>query len=361
MQIDVVRPSEMSVQDREAWAAVRATLGPDYASPFLGFEWAEAVERALGAQGSSVRIAVIRGEGRATGFLPVRRGKVTAMPVGAPLCDYQAYVGSPETALDARRLLGALGVQRYDFSHMLANDPVFGSGAAGGDVSYVVELDQGWEVFEQGRREAGTDVLKDIAKKTRKIERELGPVSFQAFSRSRDDFDQLMAWKRAHYRTTRQTDPTAKPWVMDLLEDLFVREDAALRGALFTMRIGDRLAAAHFHLVSGDQVHAWLIGHDDAFERHSPGLVMFGELTRWVASSPYAALDLGPVPYRFKDRLATRTREIVHGFAARPSPAGLVRAAEYSVRRTAERLPLGRVSHWPGKAMRRLDLWRALG
>jgi hypothetical protein len=51
----------------------------------------------------------------------------------------------------------------------------------------------------------------------------------------------------------------------------------------------------------------------------------------------------------------------VHGFAARPSPAGVVRAAQYTVRNAAERLPLGRVSLWPGKAMRRLDLWRALG
>jgi hypothetical protein len=43
-----------------------------------------------------------------------------------------------------------------------------------------------------------------------------------------------------------------------------------------------------------------------------------------------------------------------------PAPATLVRAAEYGVRRAAEALPLGRASQWPGKAMRRLDLLRAL-
>lgn len=360
MDIDVLRPSELRGDDRDAWAGLRRGLGADHASPFLGFEWALAVERAMGEAGASIRVAVVREGRRAVGFLPVRKGRVTAMPVGAPLCDYQAYIGDPAAAPDARRLLAALGVQRFDFTHMLAKDPVFGGGAAGGDESFVVDLGHGWTAYEQSRRDAGTDVLKDIAKKTRKIERELGPVRLTAFSPSREDFDTLMGWKREHYRRTRQTDPTRKPWVSALLDDLFTSDDSALSGALFTLHIGDKLAAAHFDLRSGDQIHAWLIGQDDAFERHSPGLVMFGEMVRWIAESPFAALDLGPVAYRFKDRLATRTRPIVHGFAARPSPAALVRAAEYGVRNAAERLPLGRVSQWPGKAMRRLDLWRAL-
>jgi CelD/BcsL family acetyltransferase involved in cellulose biosynthesis len=360
MDIEVIRPSQLSGEDLTAWSTIREALGPDYANPFLGPEWSLAVERAMGPAGGGVQVAVVRAGGRACGFLPVRKGQVTAMPVGAPMCDYQAFVGEPGIVPDPRSLLAALGVQRFDFTHMLEADRVFGGSGGGRDVSYVVELNRGWDAYEQGRREAGTDVLKDIAKKTRKIERELGPVRFTAFSRSRADFETLVGWKREHYRRTRQTDPTRKPWVSALLDDLFAREDAALSGALFTLHIGDRLAAAHFDLRSGDQVHAWLIGHDDAFERHSPGLVMFGEMVRWIAESPFAALDLGPVAYRFKDRLATRTRGIVHGFVARPSAAGLSRAVQYGVRRAAERLPLGRISHWPGKAMRRLDLWRAL-
>ena len=53
-------------------------------------------------------------------------------------------------------------------------------------------------------------------------------------------------------------------------------------------------------------------------------------------------------------------REIAHGFVGRPSPAVLLRRAQYSLRETAERLPLGAVSDLPGKAMRRLDQWRGL-
>ena len=42
------------------------------------------------------------------------------------------------------------------------------------------------------------------------------------------------------------------------------------------------------------------------------------------------------------------------------SPATLVRQLAYGLRGAAESLPLGRASALPGKAMRRLDLMRAL-
>ena len=51
---------------------------------------------------------------------------------------------------------------------------------------------------------------------------------------------------------------------------------------------------------------------------------------------------------------------MAHGFIGRPSPQTLVRSAEYGVRAAAENLPLGALSHLPGKAMRRMDLWRGL-
>lgn len=362
MKIDVVRARELTGRDRARWSVLQASLGRTYASPFLSPGWAQAVDAAQAPFGAETQVAILRdAAGLQTGFLPIKRVGDTAMPAGAPLCDYQGLVAQAGLEVDPREILKALGVARFDFSHMLAADPTFGRHGQGGDLSYVVGLEDGWDAYEQGRREAGTDILKDIAKKRRKIERELGPIEFKAFSRSKADFDTLFAWKRAQLKRTRQTDVMGPPWARLLMENLFESRDPDFGGALFTLHIGDRLAAAHFHLRGMAQVHAWFIAHDEAFERHSPGLVMFGELLRWMADSPYRELDLGPVAYRFKDRLANRGREIVHGFVGRPSSATLVRAAEYGVRKVAESLPLGRVSQWPGKAMRRLDTLRALG
>lgn len=306
-------------------------------------------------------MAVLRDGDAPRGFFAARCGGLTALPPGAPLCDHQALVALPGVTVDPVALLRALGVHRYDFSHMAAADPAFGRCAQGIQDSYVVDLAEGWAAYEQGRRDVGTDILKDMARKRRKLEREVGPVTLTAMSRSRADFDTLMAWKSAHFRRTRQTDVGASAWVRRLLDDLFDSRDPDFGGALFTLHAGDRLAAAQFNLHGPSELHSWFIGHDEAFDRYSPGLVLFHDMLEWMAGSPLRRLELGPVSYRFKDRLANRTRPIAYGYAGRASPVTLVRAAQYGVRRTVEQLPLGRVSAWPGKAMRRLDLWRGLG
>lgn len=359
MRIEVVRPGELSSDDQNAWSALLAAR-PQMSSPFLTPAWARAIERAQGPD--DIRVALIEDREGLKGVFAARCGVLTAIPAGAPLNDRQAVVCAGPLDLEPGALLLALKVHRYDFSHMCSADPVFGPLAQGVQESYAVDVSDGWEAFEQGRREAGTDILKDMAKRRRKIERELGPVTFTPLSRSRSDFEKLLAWKRASYARTHQTDVLATGWVQRLLEDLFESRDPDFGGALMTIHIGDRLAAAQFNIRGRHELHSWFIGHDEAFERYSPGLVLFNEILRWMAAdSPLKRLELGPVAYRFKDRLANAPHPIAHGYAGLDSPVTLLRAAQYGLRKAAEGLPLGRASHWPGKAMRRLDLWRGLG
>ena len=61
-----------------------------------------------------------------------------------------------------------------------------------------------------------------------------------------------------------------------------------------------------------------------------------------------------------KRELSNGGQWVTHGFVGLPSPALLARRAAYGVRRAAEALPLGRASALPGKAMRRMDVWRGL-
>ena len=359
MRIEVVRPGELNGGDQKAWSALLAAR-PQMSSPFLTPAWARAVERAGGPD--DVRVAMIEDREGLKGVFAARCGVLTALPVGAPLNDRQAVVCDGPLDLEPAALLVALGVHRYDFSHMYAADSVFGSRAQGVQQSYAVDVSGGWEAFEQGRRDAGTDILKDTAKKMRRIERDLGPVMFTALSRSRADFEKLIDWKRAAYFRTRQTDVLATEWVRRLLNELFESRDPDFGGALMTLHFGDKLAAAQFNVRGRDELHSWFIGHVEAFERCSPGLVLFHEMLRWMAAeSPLKRLELGPIAYRFKDRLANAPHPVAHGYAGLDSPVTLLRAAEYGLRKAVERLPIGRASQWPGKAMRRLDLWRGLG
>jgi CelD/BcsL family acetyltransferase involved in cellulose biosynthesis len=359
LEIEIAHPGGLSIGDQAIWSALQ-DADPALDSPFLSPGWAQAVERAQVAERGEVLVAVLREGGAARGFFPARVTGFTAMAAGAPMSDYQALVAEPGVPFSPRRLIEALGVHRLDFPYMLADQAAFGPYMRGQDPSFILNLSEGYEAYADQRRTAGSGLLKDLDKRRRKVERETGPLVFTAHSRSRTDFERLIAWKQAQMHATGQTDIFQTSWTRRLMDDLFVRRDPDFGGVLFTLHIGGALAAAHFHLRGRHTIHAWIIAHDDAFERCSPGLLLFQDIARWMDHTPFRILDLGAGDYRFKQQLANDRRMVAHGFVGRPSPLSLLRQAQYGVREVAESLPLGRISALPGKAMRRLDQWRGL-
>jgi CelD/BcsL family acetyltransferase involved in cellulose biosynthesis len=358
MQFTVVAPEVMTAPDVSVWLALQASSGR--ISPFLSPHWVQACAAVDGPDRAGVRVVILRQDSEAVGFFPVRVRGATAGPVGAPMSDYQGIVGRPDLDVDPRRLLCALRVGRLDFTSLLADQAAFARGVRGLCQSQVIDLTCGYDAYAAERRAAGTDILQDAAKKRRKLEREQGAAVFTV-SRNVADFDQMIAWKRAQYLASGQTDIFQAVWTKALLRSLFERQDTAFGGALFTLHVDGKLAAAHFALRQGAVLHAWFIAHDEAFARYSPGVILINEILKWAPTEGVRELDLGPGDYRFKHSLANRKRDVAHGYIGRPSAAALARGAAYRVRTTAEALPLGRFSALPGKAMRRLDLIRSLG
>ena len=363
MKIDVVSAPDLSPANADRWSRLQAGV-PRLDSPFLSPLWTTAVARARAATGEKpcdIKVAILRtDDGCPVGFLPVRIRQGVAMPVGAPMCDYQALVGAPGVAVDPRGLLTALGVSRLDFCHMQADDETLARHGRGHTDSWIVEVPDGYAAYEAQRKAAGCGVLKDIDKKRRKAEREVGPAVFTALSDDRVAFDQLVAWKRGQLVATGQTDYFKTPWVMKLVEDLFASREAGFGGALYTLHLGGELAAVHLHLRGVHTIHGWLIAHNPAFERYSPGLMLFQDILKAMHGGGFTHLDLGAGDYRFKRELSNARQTVVFGFFGALSPATFVRSAAYGVRQMAEALPLGRVSELPGKAMRRIDLLRGL-
>jgi CelD/BcsL family acetyltransferase involved in cellulose biosynthesis len=359
MRIDVIAPLDLPAEDLSAWERLQGA-DPALASPYLSPHWAIACARVHGPDRRGGRVAVVREGERPVAFMAVRVSRGVAVPMGAVLSDYQALAAEPGLRLDPRELVRALGVARLDFAHLLESQDLFRPFMQGTSESQIVDLSAGYEAYAAERRAGGHDLLKDTAKKGRKLAREQGEVVFTPLSDSHEAFDQLVEWKRQQYRATRQTDIFDAGWPLELLRSLHARRDPGFGGALFTLHVGGALAAVHFALRGGPILHAWFIAHDPAFSKYSPGVLLIDRILQWGAENGVRELDLGPGDYRFKLQLANATRRVAHGFVGTPSPAALVRAAEYGVRHAAEALPLGRISHWPGKAMRRVDLWRGL-
>src|SRR4051812_29788313 len=94
------------------------TLSPDLGSPYLSPHWSRAVEAARAPEESSVRVAVLHEAGQVRGFFPAKTRGGVGMPAGAPMCDYQGLISAPDVRVDPGKLLAAMGLARYDFSHM---------------------------------------------------------------------------------------------------------------------------------------------------------------------------------------------------------------------------------------------------
>ena len=359
MEVDVLRPQFVPADMLAKWRELQG-LERAWDSPFLSPCWPRAVERAQDGVDRGLRVLVLHEKGRPQGFMAVRAGPYTAMPAGAPMSDYEGLVVDPSLEVDPEKLLRALGVQRLDFSHMLASQAAFAPHAKGKLVSWVVDVAKGYGPYAAQLREAGGTALKDLDKKRRKLVRELGEVRFTARSAEKADLERLIELKREQYRATGQTDIFAAGWPLRLVRNLMGVNEPGFSGALFTLHVGDELAAVQFHLMGERTVHPWIVAHTPAFDRYSPGLLLFQDILRWMDKTPYDRLDFGYGDYRFKRELSNYQEPLIHGFIGRPSTATFVRQAAYGVRAAAEALPLGRVSDLPGKAMRRLDLIRGL-
>ncbi len=135
----------------------------------------------------------------------------------------------------------------------------------------------------------------------------------------------MIAWKRAQLAATGQTDLFKTAWVTRLMDQLLETRDPAFGGGLYTLHLGDELAAVHFHLRGGATIHGWLIAHDPKFERYSPGLLLFQDILKSLDAGPYKRLDLGAGDYRFKRELSNRQQGVMFGFLGAPSVATLAR------------------------------------
>ncbi len=352
-KVVLVRPDELSTDDLAQWARWR-NADADLVSPYYSPNWAKAVARVR----DDIRIAILfNQEGRKNAFLPLQRPSHSVLqPAGGPLCDYQGAIGASGQTLDINTLLKTTGASRYDYNNLLAKQAVFARHAREIHVSRVINLTQGHETYLQNRRDAGSSETKRARKRARKLARDIGPVRLQSSCRDTALFEQLVTWKCDQYKRTGQTDVFNRDWALSLVRNLFEAPGEDLGAHLFALYAGDTLAALNLCLRSGPVLHCWFIAHDPVLSHFSPGLVLFEEIIKHACQNGVSEIDLGAGDYRFKLNLANAARPLCGGFVGTHALSAQLRALEYNMRDVFETLPLGPVSAWPGKAMRRRDL-----
>jgi CelD/BcsL family acetyltransferase involved in cellulose biosynthesis len=350
VRLETIHPKELGPAEIARWRALQHARD-ELRSPYLTPEWAQTI----GAVRADARVCVIDG-GR--GFLGVQRpSRFAAMGLGAPIADYQGLVAEAALAIEPRAICRALAVGRIDLVNAA---PGAMAHPAGADGSWIAEVGGGRDLYEAALKQRRGEFVRQTDKKTRKFAREFGPIEFRARSGERADFETLIAWKNAQLQSSGQPQIWAKPWVRAALETCFEARAPEFAGVLFTLHASDKLAAAAFCLSSGRVLHLWLLGHDSAFDACSPGVQLARQAIHWAGENGYAEVDFGTGDYQYKRQLSTTQRMLERGVMAGASWSGAVRRAQYGFRARIEALPQPRLAALPGKAMRRLDLMRAL-
>jgi CelD/BcsL family acetyltransferase involved in cellulose biosynthesis len=329
LRISVAHPAELGPEELSRWRAMQRASLP-LASPFLSPDFTLAVSRVR----PGARVAVLEAGGTIVGFLPYERRRFAiGRPIGAGVCDRQGVIHVPGLRWDPEALVRSCGLAGLEFDHLLADQAPFRPYHAGTAPTYIMDLGAGYDAYLRERLRASRRSLKTMFVKRRKLESQVGEISFDLHAPQHDVLEALMRWKSGQYRRTGWPDRFAERWVVRLVEDLLETSAAECSGTLSVLRAGGRVVASHFGLRSQSVLCCWFPTYDVRFAGYSPGLLLHLEMARAAAELGVQHLDLGKGEERYKETLRTWELPLAECSVERPSVRALARRLERAPRR----------------------------
>jgi CelD/BcsL family acetyltransferase involved in cellulose biosynthesis len=222
-------------------------------------------------------------------------------------------VHSPGAQWDPRDLLKASRVRVWHFDHLVAGQQPFARYVSASAASPVIDLTGGFAAYSDRLQARSPQVRKDVARKSRKLERELGELRFVPDSREAGDLRVLMGWKSDQYRRTGRRDRFDQPWIVDLVEELLSIRGTSFSGLLSMLYAADTPLAGHFGLRNGSVLGHWFPAYDTGFGKYSPGMIQHLKMIEESVALGIASIDLGKGAKRYKDQLKSYDLTVSEG------------------------------------------------
>lgn len=351
LNVEIRRPSELSQLERETWKALCAA-NPVLGSPYFALEFAECCEEAR----DDTRVLVIQRRGQVVGFLPVQIGKIGCVrPIGGPLGDLHGLICEPEADLDLNEVLAAAHIPMFDFNSALASQTGFARAAHAIEGSWIIDVQDGFDAWLAARKSVAPKIARNLRTRRRRLEEMQEGYRFVIADTSDLAFETMISWKKAQYQRTEVFDVFSVDWTRRLLEAIRRRESDSFYGICSTLYIGEKIAAVHFGMGTDRILHSWFPAYNGDAATVSPGLLLLVEMVKTAATLGLQGVELGPGSYGFKKDLASYQVGIASGYVAQPSLHMLTRQVTEALVRGIEAAPLGPLSAWPGKTVRKLD------
>jgi CelD/BcsL family acetyltransferase involved in cellulose biosynthesis len=349
MKVSVCRPCELGAPEIALWHAFQEAGNLD--NPFLSPEFA----RAVGQVFPSARVAVVHESADLVGFLPFSLGRMrTATGIGGILTNCQAFVCSAAASWPIEEVVRAAGIDLFEFHALVP--PSAGPILTRRVSALTIDLTVGFDEYLRTARRVGGNFVKEIERKSRRLEREHpDDVRFEFAGHDGTQVARLARWKSAQYRRSGRVDSLAQPGVRELVELLAGSTDAAMSGCVSSLTVGDHVVAVDLSLRSATVLAGWMSSYDVSMARWSPGAVATLRLIEAAAAVGLRTIDMATGDEAYKQRLANGSIELASGWVGRLSLGLLLRRSQRAPIEWAKRYI---VSHPPLRKLTRHALQR---
>ena len=258
------------------------------------------------------------------GFFPFERRRLgVGVPIGAGLTDCQGLIHAPDVEWEARELLRACRVAVWQFDRLVEGQRPFQRFVAAVAASPAIDLANGFAAYQERLQLKSPQFCKDLARKKRKLEREIGELRFVVDSRDIAGLRLLMDWKSGQYRRNGWVNIFDRPWIVDLIDYLFSTHSDHFGGLLSVLYAGETPVAAHFGLRSGQVLAHWYPAYDTSFSRQSPGLIQHLRMAEETAALGIRLIDMGKGAGRYKLTLRSHDLFVAEGVVT-PGPLAAI-------------------------------------
>lgn len=289
MDIRVIPANKMTPDHISAWSDLQR-VNSELHNPFLRPEFTTAVA----AVRDDIEVAVFEKEGSIIGFFPFQRDfRNVGRAVGWRVSDFQGAVIGKNVKWEAKELIQRAGLSSWHFDHLLASQTPFLLYHRYLEDSPYMNLTHGYDAYAQERCQSGSSFISQAMRKSRKINREQGPLRLDLHTTSSCVFASLLTWKQQQLNRSHYLDVFRSKWIISLLESLRTLNTKEFSAMLSALYAGDTLIAVHLGLHSYDILSSWIPTFNPQYREYSPGMILHIMLAEKVAEMGIKRIELG--------------------------------------------------------------------
>jgi CelD/BcsL family acetyltransferase involved in cellulose biosynthesis len=308
--------ADLSPDEIAAWETF-CRSSPINASPFMSPHFS----RAFAEAGAEVRVCVVRDDERIAAFFPyLYMGRWSrlcgvAERVGGEMSDSFGVIAAPHFRITPRELLKLARINYLNFSHLEEPQLRYGLTAEKPRVGLRTRLDVSVAPALSSVSSVTRKYLKDSERRQRKLEEEVGPITFQ-FDVGHDRrgvLERLIEKKRAQYQASGVPDALRQQWKRDAMFKLADCRFDTCRGVLSTMFAGDQWMASHFGIMGNGRLNFWFPVYNAEFSQYAPGRLLVHQIIDSCREHGFDTIDRGEGDTPIKREIANEEYQLYRG------------------------------------------------